>query len=246
MKLSKRHGGDVVDRSGYCDQVTAVDPSVAQALPAHIFAHLQQQASGAQPQDQAAAAAAQQHEGADVQQDAEALKEGGALGADNAAASVSEDREAGDACWTQEAVDSSAEACAGDQQPPDSKSQKSTPNMAQTQDPPVAPSSSTPRVQTVQPMVSADMPHKTSTGSDQGKASQAEGLKTRLAAKAGAQSRLDSNNLTLHAAVNGECSSDLHGNVTGSRRRAVKRGIEDRCSVVTPSKGKYIGVLSSM
>ena len=219
MKFEQEtHGGDAVDRSGYCAQVTAVDPSMAQALPAHIFAHLQQQASGAQPQDQAAA---QQHEGAGVQQDAEAVKEGGALGADNAAASVSEDREAGDACWTQEAVDSSAEACAGDQQSPDSKSQKSAPNSARTQDPPAAPSSSTPRVQTVQPMVSSDVPHNTSsTGSDQGKASQAEGLKTRLAAKAGAQSRLDSNNLTLHTAVNGECSSDLHGNVTGSRRRA--------------------------
>ena len=223
-------------------QVTAVDPSMAQT---QFFAHLQQQASGAQQQDQAAdaLAAAQHEEGADMQQDVEGMKEGVTPSAENALASACEDRDIVDTSSAQGGNESSIGANAGDQQSPDSESQKSSSSAAPALDHPAPLSSSTPRVQTVQPMVSSDIAPKTSSSANmhQGKANHGEGFKTRLAAKAGARSGLGPNSLALHSAMNGECSSDLHGNMTGSRRRAVKRGPEERCSAVAPSKGKYLG-----
>lgn len=241
---------DYVDQYADLHQVTAVDSSLAQALPAQFFAHLQQQACGAQQHNQVAdaAAAVQHNEGMDVQQNAELAKKGlepmGVAPDSENVPTSGEDRGMVDAVSILEALASKAEGGAGDQSP-DSKWHKTPSTAAQSLNHPTPSAVSVPRVQTVQPMVSSDGPPKTSTSAfagTQGKGGHSDSVKMRLAAKAGERSSLDPSHPSLHSAVNEECSSgEVHGSVTGGRRRVVKRGLEERCSSRAPGKGKLSG-----
>ena len=211
-----------------------MDPSLAQAFPTQFFTHLQQPSPAAQQHDQAPDTASQQQQTVDMQQDPDAAKEGlESVDISPVESAVAEDCETGDRQLLH-GLELHAE-CSTGQLSPASASHK-TATVVQPADHPSLSSSSlisssTPRVQTVQPLVSSNLSPKAAAG-QQAKLSPSDTLKTRLSARALTRSAAQ---LTL----NGECSTTgLHGNLTGRQQRALRRGLEDMCSSATPGKGK--------